>query len=29
MLKKQVDDEVTLETAEGSRTWVIVDIQYP
>ena len=28
MLRKQVDDEVTLETAEGSRTWVIIDIQY-
>jgi len=29
MLKKQVDDEVTLEMAEETRSWVIVDIQYP
>lgn len=28
MLKKQVDDEVTLETAEGTRCWIIVAIDY-
>ncbi len=28
MLKKQVDDEVTVETPEGIRTWYITDIRY-
>ena len=29
MLKKTVVDEVTLETAEGVRTWFLVSIEYP
>ncbi len=28
MLKKQVDDEVTVETPEGIRTWYITGIRY-
>jgi len=29
MLKKAVDDEVTVETSEGARTWMIVAVEYP
>ena len=28
MLRKQVDDEVTVHTPEGTRTWYILDISY-